>query len=637
MKFINYFVAATIMFCSMAFIGCTKDEAGNTETPQSTTTGSDYFSVDVANGTLTFSCTGGTETIYITTIYDNLTLVCQSDSSWCTVKSNSACTEVAITVSANSSSDGAADDRSAEVTLTIGEGNYTESIELTINQTGYELFNYASRNYDPNGHGDALVFDDLPTQNSDVAVFSPSSRNTSYAPITVLSTSSNSAGAVPSVSQSNTRILSYMTDFVADYSPTSYKESVNKYGSRLDKMGTATGRYHTEKIDGRWWIVDPEGYLNIQRGLTSINNDKGNESGGTAKTVWNSLWGNTTAWFTDVFTDLNEMGFNATGAFCSSYYTEMGELSGTMDNPISVTPILYFAGTFKNSYGGYPDGSDNTECAVVLHDEWYNWCKTYVVSALAAYDTDPDIIGFFSDNELKFCSNSMNVIDELLAMTDTDNYAYIAAMEFITENGYNASSLTQTQKDEFAGLLAERYFGGIKAGVEAAGYELLYLGSRLHGRPKQVQAVIEAAGRYCDIISINYYNRWSVEHTGTTEGGEAIVSDYWESVDAPFMVTEFYTKGYDCAELSGCTVTNEDGEGWLVPSQADRGYFYQHFTLGLLESTHCVGWHWFRYQDDEGGNRGFYDRNFVQWESLSKFATALNYNVYSLADYFLDK
>jgi hypothetical protein len=36
-----------------------------------------------------------------------------------------------------------------------------------------------------------------------------------------------------------------------------------------------------------------------------------------------------------------------------------------------------------------------------------------------------------------------------------------------------------------------------------------------------------------------------------------------------------------------------------VPTQADRGAFSQHFTLGLLESGVCVGWHWFKYMDND--------------------------------------
>ena len=46
----------------------------------------------------------------------------------------------------------------------------------------------------------------------------------------------------------------------------------------------------------------------------------------------------------------------------------------------------------------------------------------------------------------------------------------------------------------------------------------------------------------------------------------------------PFIVTEWYAKGMD----SG--MANTTGAGFVVKTQADRGRFYQNFTLGLLES-----------------------------------------------------
>jgi len=57
----------------------------------------------------------------------------------------------------------------------------------------------------------------------------------------------------------------------------------------------------------------------------------------------------------------------------------------------------------------------------------------------------------------------------------------------------------------------------------------------------------------------------------------------------PVVVTEWYAKGMD----SG--MANTTGAGWLVRTQADRGWFYQNFVLALMESKVCVGWHWFKY------------------------------------------
>ena len=44
----------------------------------------------------------------------------------------------------------------------------------------------------------------------------------------------------------------------------------------------------------------------------------------------------------------------------------------------------------------------------------------------------------------------------------------------------------------------------------------------------------------------------------------------------PIIITEWYAKGMD----SG--LPNRSGAGWIVKTQADRGRFYQNFTLGLV-------------------------------------------------------
>lgn len=88
-------------------------------------------------------------------------------------------------------------------------------------------------------------------------------------------------------------------------------------------------------------------------------------------------------------------------------------------------------------------------------------------------------------------------------------------------------------------------------------------------------------------------------------------------------------------------LNNLSGAGFTVPTQNDRAYAYQHFTLGLLEAKNCVGWHWFKYQDDDGtdnsgkpANKGVYDNHYEMYPYLGKFMQEVNYNVYNLIEYF---
>lgn len=80
-------------------------------------------------------------------------------------------------------------------------------------------------------------------------------------------------------------------------------------------------------------------------------------------------------------------------------------------------------------------------------------------------------------------------------------------------------------------------------------------------------------------------------------------------------------------------------------NQQERGYAYQHFVLGLLESGNCVGWHWFRYQDNDptakgadpsnlDSNKGLVDNEYNLYKPLADAMKELNINAYRLADWF---
>ena len=90
---------------------------------------------------------------------------------------------------------------------------------------------------------------------------------------------------------------------------------------------------------------------------------------------------------------------------------------------------------------------------------------------------------------------------------------------------------------------------------------------------------------------------------------------------------------------------NTTGAGFAVETQQDRGYAYQNFVIGLIESANCVGWHWFRYQDNDpqakgadpsnlDSNKGIVDNNYNPYMPLVKAMRELNINAYRLADWF---
>lgn len=106
------------------------------------------------------------------------------------------------------------------------------------------------------------------------------------------------------------------------------------------------------------------------------------------------------------------------------------------------------------------------------------------------------------------------------------------------------------------------------------------------------------------------------------------------------MVTEWYAKGMDAPGLA-----NVSGAGWVVKTQRDRGYFYENFTLGLLESQGCVGWHWFKYMDNDpddtksdpsnrDSNKGVVSNRYEPYADLVAAMRRINERTYRLIDHF---
>jgi hypothetical protein len=67
--------------------------------------------------------------------------------------------------------------------------------------------------------------------------------------------------------------------------------------------------------------------------------------------------------------------------------------------------------------------------------------------------------------------------------------------------------------------------------------------------------------------------------------------------------------------------------------------------LALLESKNCVGWHYFKYQDNDptakgvdpsniDANKGIVDNDYNIWEDMMKEMKELNLQVYPIIQHF---
>jgi len=414
-----------------------------------------------------------------------------------------------------------------------------------------------------------------------------------------------------------TRVLSELRDFQQ-----SGPVSPSKYGGWTCRQFDATGFFRTGKADGRWWLIDPEGFAFLHVAVNSVRPGSGRQM----INAFAEKYASESAWADEAAALLLSNGFNGTGV------GSLDEVLQKSNGRLVYTRALKLMASYGRSTGRVTQAPGHLafpgDCMFVFEPDFADFADRQV-KHLADKRDDPWLLGYFSDNELPFYEDSL---DSFLTLP-TGDPGKVAADKWLAEQKSGESrksDLTNTDREAFRGYLADTYFGICAKAIRKYDPNHLYLGSRFYRTDKESPALLAAAGKHLDVVSINLYGVW----TATRD----YISRWTDWSGKPVMITEWYAKADDTG------MANLTGAGWTVPTQADRGAFYQNFLLGLIESGNCVGWHWFMYQDNDptnmktdpsnrDSNKGIVDVAYRPYEELLKAMGQLNKATYRLTEY----
>lgn len=360
---------------------------------------------------------------------------------------------------------------------------------------------------------------------------------------------------------------------------------LSEYGGWTDWSLGATGYFRTEEIDGSWIMVDPLGYAFINVGLNSVI------PGG---------------------------GFNLPNDIKSFGINVMGSWSDESISNIPYTPRWNIMLGFKNT----TTALSNLYAADILpvFDADFESYVDERARDIAEYKDDTYVLGHFSDNELPFHKDQLSLS---LSLND-DNAQFIEADAWMRNkygNNYDLSDITTSDEDAYKGYVVETYYRIVSNAIKRYDPNHLFLGTRIHSSGKYNEDILAAAGKYTDVISINYYGAWEPDNS---------TINTWNDVgEKPILITEFYTKAEDS------DLANTDGAGWLVETQQNRSDFFENFALKLLGCKSCVGWHWFRYIDNNDSNKGVFSENYESYSTLQNSMAQIAQNIYPLRSQLL--
>lgn len=374
---------------------------------------------------------------------------------------------------------------------------------------------------------------------------------------------------------------------------------------------TATGHFRTEKVDGKWWLVDPDGNLFWSHGVTTTNFYQGITKLSQRENYFEDLPGTGDPEAAFYSQSGGDSSFNFFGSNLYKKYGPQWKDMATLKIPRRIKswglncfgawadPQIYLYNSVRIPYtiattsgtGKFPN----------VYDPAF---RSSVAVALSKLDsrvkTDPYFIGIFIDNELNFS----NLTGTIMSYA-SDNPSKLAFIEFlkakyITIQSLNTSwntsyasfnyiaSLTSlpsgasADKNAFDIKVAEQYFRVCSEEVKKYSQYALYLGSRMdfHFYPDydiSKTDIIRAAAQYCDIVSFNRY-RFSIKE---------LILPY--NIDKPVIIGEFHFGALDRGlPYAGMR---------YVADQEQRADAYYGFVKEALENPQVVGTHWFQFND----------------------------------------
>ena len=399
----------------------------------------------------------------------------------------------------------------------------------------------------------------------------------------------------------------------------------------------ATGFFRTEKVDGKWWLVDPDGRLFWSHGIDCVRMLDATPIDERA------------AWFEDFpggQADYRE--------FLSTGYALKGHYAGQRPQCFSFAGAYLkrkYGSEWKQVYAGithqrlrswglntianwsdsgifllrrtpYTDtlGSRGAKMIEGSEGYWGQFPDVFDPGFAAAVRramegkrnssaNDPWCLGYFSDNEMSWGDETSLALGALKSAPDQAakrkfvsdlkaKYADIAKLNAAWGSSHQSWDALLESRDlpdqakarddlvAFYTKTAETYFRTVRDAIKSVAPNQLYLGCRFAWVNNYAA---KAAGKYCDVVSYNLYQR-------------SIADFKYPGADKPLIVGEFHFGALD----RGLFHTG------LVPveNQRARAQAYRDYVLGALHHPQFVGTHWFQWQDEPTTGRVYDEENY---------------------------
>jgi hypothetical protein len=345
-----------------------------------------------------------------------------------------------------------------------------------------------------------------------------------------------------------------------------------KFGGYLGTKAKATGFFRVEKIDGRWWFVDPDGHLFWSAGIDSINTGAttpvaGRESFFAAAPprpgafyAWNldrrfgPDW--TAKWIDLTVARMNAWGFNTVGNWSDPRLGAAGRMPyvvttrgwGIETGPMGVADVYA------------PDFAERIDRAAAQQCE--------------PHRDDPYLLGYFLGNEPPWPGRESVAVDTILAGRETPLQKALKA--------HLDAGDTPERRQAFLVETYAKFVEAVTAAVKKHDPNHLSLGIRFGS---SAPPEIVRASKIFDVYSLNNYN-YSVN--------QREIDKVRSLIDKPIVIGEFHFGTPGRGMTPGLRQT---------ASQEERGVAYRYYVENAAADPSIAGTHWFEWVDEPATGR----------------------------------
>lgn len=414
----------------------------------------------------------------------------------------------------------------------------------------------------------------------------------------------------------------------------------NQYGGwAMGPQLKATGYFRAEKVDGKWWLIDPQGRLFWSHGIDCVRmldytvveeredwfeDFPGRQNGFEEFAIsrGHALKGH--------YADRSVRCFSFAGANLKRKYGDdwkevvpaimhqrlrswgLNTIGNWSDEGVRLLRRTPYTDTIGSHGAANIEGSEGYwgKFPDVFDPAFGKALRKSMTGRAESSANDPWCIGYFSDNEMSWGDDvSLALaalrspagqaakrtfladlrakyadVSELNRVWGTSHASWEALL-----NSREAPDVDRARADleTFYERTADKYFSTVRQVIRETAPNQLYLGCRFAWVNARAAA---AAAKHCDVVSYNLYDRSIADFT--FNGG----------ADVPLIIGEFHFGALDRGMFHTGLVP--------VENQAERARAYQEYVEGALRHPQFVGCHWFQYQDEPTTGRVYDEENY---------------------------